>query len=90
MTRQEAIRILDPETTGEEISGIEYYGGLSGKMAAVQAVMDACILAVAALREQDLRRWIPVAERLPVDGVPVLIYCWHDETVEESWLQDGS
>ena len=47
-------------------------------------------VAVAALREQEQRRWIPVTERLPVDGVPVLIYCWHDETVEESWLQDGS
>ena len=55
MTREEAIRILDPETTGEAISGIEYYGGFSGRTAAVQAVSDACILAVAALREQEER-----------------------------------
>ena len=53
MTREEAIRILDPETTGEELAEIEYYGGFSGKTAAVQAVSDACILAVAALREQE-------------------------------------
>ncbi len=65
MTREEAIRILDPETTGEAISEIEYYGGFSGRTAVVQAVSDACVLAVAALREQEQRRWIPVTERLP-------------------------
>lgn len=52
MTREEAIRILDPETTGEAMSEIEYYGGFSGRAAVVQAVLDACVLAVAALREQ--------------------------------------
>ena len=65
MTREEAIRILDPETTVEAIAEIEYYGGFNGKTAAVQAVSDACMLAVAALREQEERRWIPVTERLP-------------------------
>ena len=55
MTREEAIRILDPETTGEALAEIEYYGGFSGRTAAVQAVSDACILAVAALREQEGR-----------------------------------
>lgn len=65
MTREEAIRILDPDTTGEALAEIEYYGGFIGKAAAVQAVSDACILAVSALREQEQRRWIPVTERLP-------------------------
>lgn len=65
MTREEAIRILDPETTGEALAEIEYYGGFSGRAAAVQAVSDACVLAVDALREQEQRRWIPVTERLP-------------------------
>lgn len=65
MTREEAIRILDPETTGEAMEEIEYYGGFSGRAAVVQAVLDACVLAVAALREQEERRWIPVTERLP-------------------------
>ena len=55
MTREEAIRILNPETTGEALAEIEYYNGFSGKTAAVQAVSDACILAVAALREQEER-----------------------------------
>ena len=74
MTREEAIRILDPVTTGEAISEIEYYGGLRGRPAAVQAVSDACILAVEAIREQEERRWIPVTERLPESGVVVLVY----------------
>ena len=65
MTREEAIRILDPETMGETLAEIEYYNGFAGKTAAVQAVSDACVLAVAALREQEERRWIPVTERLP-------------------------
>ena len=65
MTREEAIRILDPVTTGEAISEIEYYGGFSGRTKAAQAVSDACILAVVALREQEELRWIPVTERLP-------------------------
>lgn len=55
MTREEAIRILDPETTEESLAKIEYYNGFSGKTAAVQAVSDACVLAVAALREQEER-----------------------------------
>lgn len=65
MTREEAIRILDPETTGEALAEIEYYNGFNGRNAAVQAVSDACILAVAALREQEERRWVPVTERMP-------------------------
>ena len=73
MTREEAIRILDPETTGEALAEIEYYNGFSGKTAAVQAVSDACVLAVAALREQEERRWIPVTERLPDDGEQVIV-----------------
>ena len=74
MTREEAIRILDPETTGEAIAEIEYYGGFNGKTAAVQAVSDACVLAVAALREQEERRWIPVTERLPSIDETILVY----------------
>lgn len=68
MEREEAIRILDPETTGEALAEIEYYNGFTGKTAAVQAVSDACVLAVAALREQEGRRWIPVTERMPNSG----------------------
>lgn len=63
MTRDEAIRILDPETTAEALVEYEYYGGFNGKTAMVNAVNDACEVAVAALREQlapamlDRSRW---------------------------------
>ena len=65
MTREEAIRILDPETTAEALAEIKYYAGFNGEAAVKKAVDDACILAVAAIREQEERRWIPVTERLP-------------------------
>ena len=88
MTREEAIRILDPVTTGEALAEIEYYNGFSGKTAAVQAVSDACVLAVAALREHEDRRWIPVTERLPEIGQKCLIA--NREIVVRGWLRpDG-
>ena len=88
MTREEAIRILDPVTTGEALAEIEYYNGFSGKTAAVQAVSDACVLAVAALLEQGDRRWIPVTERMPEIGQKCLIA--NREIVVRGWLRpDG-
>ena len=33
MTREEAIRILDPETTTEALAEIEYYAGYRGEEA---------------------------------------------------------
>lgn len=91
MTREEAIRILDPETTGEALSEIEYYNGFSGKTAAVQAVSDACVLAVSALREREERRWIPVEERLPQNYISVLVYIPTEEPlpmVHEAYIGD--
>lgn len=73
MTAKEAIRILDPDATGEALAEIEYYNGFRGKTAAVQAVSDACVLAVAALRDQEKRRWTPVTERLPDDGELLIV-----------------
>ena len=88
MTIDEAIRILDPETTAEALAEIEYYNGFAGKAAAVQAVSDACVLAVAALREQENLRWIPVTERLPEIGQKCLIA--NREIVVRGWLRpDG-
>ena len=62
MTREEAIRILDPETTKEELVGIKGYAAM------MKVVDEACILAVTALREQEERRWIPVTERMPEES----------------------
>ena len=52
MTIEEAIRILDPATTGEALAEIEYYNGFSGHTACVQAVSDACEIAVAIMKER--------------------------------------
>ena len=54
MTREEAIRILDPATTVEALAEIEYYAGFSGQTAKVQACNEACEIAVAAMRERDI------------------------------------
>lgn len=55
MTREEAIRILDPVTSMDALAEIEYYAGFRSEEAVRKAVNDACILAVAALREQEER-----------------------------------
>ena len=78
ITRQEAIRILDPVTSMDALAEIEYYAGFRGEEAVRKAVDDACIFAVSALREQEERRWIPVKERLPDIGIEVLVYSEDD------------
>ena len=60
MTLEEAIRLLDPETTGEAIAEIEYYNGFSGKTAAIQAITDACVIAVEAMGKQMPKKLICV------------------------------
>jgi len=51
MTREEAIRILDPATTVEALAEIEYYAGFSGQKAKVAACNEACEIAVADMRK---------------------------------------
>lgn len=53
MTREEAIRILDPATTAEALAEIEYYAGFRGKEAEIEALDEASMMAVAALRERE-------------------------------------
>ena len=55
MTREEAIRILDPETSAEALAEIAYNAGSWNDASVTKAVNDACIMAVAALREQAQR-----------------------------------
>lgn len=61
MTREEAIKILDYKTYPEAMAEIEYYGGFSGEQAKGLAVMEACNMAISALRAQqtnmDRSRW---------------------------------
>lgn len=51
MTINQAIRILDPETTAEELAAIEYYGGLHGREKMVAACDEACRMAVQIMRK---------------------------------------
>ena len=52
MNIDDAIRILDPETTADALSEIEYYAGFCGHLAKVEACDEACKIAVAAMRAQ--------------------------------------
>lgn len=63
MTIKEAIRLLDPATTAEAISEIEYYGGFNGEIAAVQAVSDACEVACEIMRKYLGNDATPVSTR---------------------------
>ena len=56
MTREEAIRLLDPNTTIEALAEVEYYNGFSGKDACIEAIEDACRLAIEALEKQAPKR----------------------------------
>ena len=51
MTINQAIRILDPETTAEELATIEYYGGLQGYEKMVAACEEACRIAAGTMRK---------------------------------------
>lgn len=68
MTREEAIRLLDPETTADAIAEIEYYHGFSGREAAIAAITDACSIAVKALREKPVEHahWKPFIEDVEI------------------------
>ena len=55
MTREEAIRILDPETRRETLKEIPVFDRINTDQ-------EACRLAVTALPEEEERRWIPVTE----------------------------
>ena len=51
MTINQAIRILDPATTAEELAAIEYYGGLHGREKMAAACDEACRIAVGIMRK---------------------------------------
>ena len=45
MTIEEAIKLIHPDTTGEGIMELEYYGGFEAKENVIQAIEEAFILA---------------------------------------------
>ena len=56
MTREEAIRILDPETALQELGRIAYYGGFKHEHAIQKAIDEAVKLAIEALKERPKGR----------------------------------
>ena len=79
MTREEAAKILDPETTLDTYAKISYYGGFEGENVWQDAVNEACRMGAAALRALDAQEkqesfgeWISVKDRLPEPNVIVL------------------
>lgn len=51
MTIEQAIRILDPETSLEALTEIEYYGGFKGKEKMLAACEEACRIACDIMRK---------------------------------------
>lgn len=51
MTINQAIRILDPDTSAEALGEIEYYGGLHGHEKMMAACEEACHIAVQIMRK---------------------------------------
>lgn len=51
MTIDQAIRILDPATTLDELAKIEYYGGFHGSQMVVDVYIEACETAVKVMRK---------------------------------------
>jgi hypothetical protein len=51
MTINQAIRILDPDTSVEALGEIEYYGGLHGHEKMMAACEEACRMAVEIMRQ---------------------------------------
>ena len=56
MTNKEAIMLLNPKTTASALAEIEYYNGFKGKEACIEAIEDACRLAIEALEKQEPKR----------------------------------
>lgn len=70
MTREETIKVLE---RAEDYVGIHYINGVEDPYISPY-LLKAIDFAVAALREQEQRRWIPVEERLPQNYISVLVY----------------
>ena len=54
-----------------------------------QKTIEVCEIAIAAIREQEERRWIPVTERLPQNYISVLVYLPGERphpTVHEAYI----
>ena len=63
MKIEQAIRLLHPDTTSEEIAEIEYKNGFRDEQAAVNKINEACEMACKAMEKQipkkvEVQQWI--------------------------------
>ena len=79
MTREEAAKILDPETTLDTYAKISYYGDFEGENVWQDAVNEACRMGAEALRALDAQEkqesfgeWVSVKDKMPEPNVIVL------------------
>lgn len=56
MTVEQAIAVLDPETSRAALHGYQYYGGFCGKEARLKACEQACRIAAAVMRKEVSRQ----------------------------------
>ena len=76
MTREEAARILDPETMYDTYNEITYYGGFNGIKIWFESANEAGRMGAAALREldrQEKQEPITIDELRQMDGKPVWV-----------------
>ena len=73
MTKEEAARILDPETTREALAEIEYYGGFRGEEAVLEAAREARRIAAEALRHKPTGDPLTPEQLRKMDGQPVWV-----------------
>ena len=77
MTKEEAIKILDPASSAQALSEIAYYAGFSKEDKISEAIADACRIALDALRSSKEQNasdaWIRVSDKLPKEETPVLV-----------------
>ena len=77
MTKEQAARILDPETRLEALDEIEYYAGFNGEKAKLEAIDEVLRIAARVLRNtalSDQEAWVSIEERMPDDNERVIAY----------------
>ena len=91
MTPEQAIRILDSETSLVAIEELKYYAGFN-RDKVIDQIQEAMDMGAEALRET---KWIPCSERLPEDG-QTIIFSGEDGFVEcgsynakKNWCENG-
>lgn len=85
MTREEAARILDPETSREALDEIEYYGGFRGYEAVLEAVNEACRIAAEVLRNRKTGEALTLEQLREMNGQPVWVKR-NEEPYDGKWF----